>query len=537
MSRCLRLPETKWIGEGVRDAPSIVKVLRGLGRTKGRAIGRRRCGSNNSKGMELMEPAIDARLMPFPLLRIGNGPRPRLTLRRSFFPALGRASKSGVLTCTFTTMAEHPDTITITWQPPPDELFDAQIDVAATLATNSALLRNAPLARHFTRRWLQYAGTRMRAGNRIAIGHVARFIEAELDDVDVLDGEGVEPFPDVQLPSYADDTHIVGAPARAAEAFAHLQGGLATLSLRFRRPAHGIVALGVPIGSVAHIHEVVGAKLQFFSEQLTTLPMLRDLQIAYALLVRVFVLRPSYLMRTVAPSPEFLEQLRGYDRLLLGCFESLLGPDAFAGEAGELARRQVTLPTSFGGLGVRSTAATAPAAFLGAWALVGSLIAGRFVRSGEQFLSEAVSDGVETGGLPFQLALRAAPDSLPGEAAGQALGALARFGREAERGEQERLTAAIELGAVQGLRDQTGDPAQRARLVSKTGPGAAAWLSTAPLFQALTIEDECFRTALRSWLGLWHLMVVGIALCECGQSLQGPLGGQHLRRMRSALRI
>ncbi|GAQ91995.1 protein with reverse transcriptase-like domain [Klebsormidium nitens] len=101
-------------------------------------------------------------------------------------------------------------------------------------------------------------------------------------------------FPDVQLPSYADDTHIVGAPARAAEAFAHLQGGLATLSLR----------------------------------------------IDYAVLVRVFVLRPSYLMRTVSPSPEFLEQLRGYDRLLLGCFESLLGPDAFAGEAGELARRQ-----------------------------------------------------------------------------------------------------------------------------------------------------------------------------------------------------
>lgn len=105
---------------------------------------------------------------------------------------IGVCSKSGVLTCTFTIMAEHPDTITITWQPPPAELFDAQIDVAATLATNSALLRNAPLARHFTRRCLQYAGTRMRAGNRIAIGHVARFIEAELHDVDVLDGEGVE---------------------------------------------------------------------------------------------------------------------------------------------------------------------------------------------------------------------------------------------------------------------------------------------------------------------------------------------------------
>jgi hypothetical protein len=50
------------------------------------------------------------------------------------------------------------------------------------------------------------------------------------------------------------------------------------------------------------------------------------------------------------------------------------------------------------------------------------------------------------------------------------------------------------------------------------------------LFQALTIEDECFCTAMRRWLGLPHPMVAGIALCECGQSLQGPLGGQHLLR-------
>jgi hypothetical protein len=249
-------------------------------------------------------------------------------------------------------------------------------------------------------------------------------------------------FLDVQFPSLADDTHFVGAPARAIAAFKHLQGGLSTLSLRvkleqcaayssavlflglpispeFRRPSHGIIALGAPIGSAAHIHQVVGAELQFSNEQLTILSMLRDLQVALALLTRVFVQRPSYLMRTVAPSPEFLEQLRGFDGL--GCLESLLGPDAFAGEAGELARRQVTLPTSQGGLGVRSSAAIAPAAFLRGWALIGNLVAQRFIRSGEPFLAETVSDGVESGGLPFQVALRAAWDSLPDQIAGQRL--------------------------------------------------------------------------------------------------------------------
>jgi hypothetical protein len=126
---------------------------------------------------------------------------------------------------------------------------------------------------------------------------------------------------------------------------------------------------------------------------------------------------------------------------------------------------------SLGGLGVRSLAAIALAAFLGGWALIGSLVAQRFIRSGEPFLAETVSDGVESGGLPFQAALRAARDSLPDQIAGHALGPLAEFGREAERGVQERLTAAIDLGAVQGLRDHTVDPAQRARLVSETGAG------------------------------------------------------------------
>src|SRR3569623_152781 len=90
----------------------------------------------------------------------------------------------------FTIMAEDPDVITVTWLPPPDELFDAQIDVAATFAVNSALLQNAPRARHYTQRWLQFArGARVWAGNRVALGYVALFVEAELHGVDVLSGD------------------------------------------------------------------------------------------------------------------------------------------------------------------------------------------------------------------------------------------------------------------------------------------------------------------------------------------------------------
>ena len=105
----------------------------------------------------------------------------------------------------FTIMAEDPNVITVTWLPPPDELFDAQIDVAATFAVNSALLQNAPRARHYTQRWLQFArGPRVWAGNRIALEYVAVFVEAELHGVDVLSGDESEGAPEYRAGAAID---------------------------------------------------------------------------------------------------------------------------------------------------------------------------------------------------------------------------------------------------------------------------------------------------------------------------------------------
>ena len=103
--------------------------------------------------------------------------------------------------------------------------------------------------------------------------------------------------------------------------------------------------------------------------------------------------------------------------------------------------------------------------------------------------------------------------------------ALGDFGRVAERGVQERLSGLIDVEAAEALRGRVTDPAGRARLVSETGPGAAAWLLAAPLFQALAIEDECFRTALRTWLGLPYPQVAGLELCECGEAATGGDSG------------
>jgi hypothetical protein len=100
--------------------------------------------------------------------------------------------------------------------------------------------------------------------------------------------------------------------------------------------------------------------------------MLRDLHVALNLLTRVFVQRPSYLMRTVVPAPDFLAQLGEFDAQILQTLEELIGSGLFRREVGELARMQASLPTSLGGLGVRSTARASPAAFLGSWLQLGA---------------------------------------------------------------------------------------------------------------------------------------------------------------------
>jgi hypothetical protein len=55
--------------------------------------------------------------------------------------------------------------------------------------------------------------------------------------------------------------------------------------------------------------------------------------------------RPSYLMRTVVPAPDFLAQLGEFDAQILQTLEELIEPGSFQGEVGELARMQASLPS------------------------------------------------------------------------------------------------------------------------------------------------------------------------------------------------
>jgi hypothetical protein len=72
---------------------------------------------------------------------------------------------------------------------PPEFLFDAQLDIPATLAANMATFQGAPLPRDLLQRWMRYAGPKQEPPGRIPVIWVAEFVELTVRGRD-LEGEG-----------------------------------------------------------------------------------------------------------------------------------------------------------------------------------------------------------------------------------------------------------------------------------------------------------------------------------------------------------
>jgi hypothetical protein len=71
---------------------------------------------------------------------------------------------------------------------PPEFLFDAQIDVPATLAANMATFEGAPQASDLLQQWMRYASRRLEPDGRIAVIWVAEYVELTIRGTD-LEGE------------------------------------------------------------------------------------------------------------------------------------------------------------------------------------------------------------------------------------------------------------------------------------------------------------------------------------------------------------
>jgi hypothetical protein len=180
---------------------------------------------------------------------------------------------------------------------------------------------------------------------------------------------------------------------------------------------------------------------------------------------------------------------------MLQAFASILGHPNFSSPEHSLAQSQVRLPISMGGVGLRSVAETAPAAFLGGWVLVASRVAECFRTAMDTGrLSDAIG-AVQTGDYGFQQRLRTTVRRiLPAgqEALGEGFSGSAAS-PEMDMDVQSRVTAVLDEARQSELREQTQTPEGRARLLSVAGPGAGQWLVSTPLLHILRIEHSLFQ--------------------------------------------
>jgi hypothetical protein len=58
----------------------------------------------------------------------------------------------------------------------PDTLFDAQLNIQATLAANAASFQGNQAYRHFLQKWQRFYAGKVGPNGRIDIGSVARFL-------------------------------------------------------------------------------------------------------------------------------------------------------------------------------------------------------------------------------------------------------------------------------------------------------------------------------------------------------------------------
>jgi hypothetical protein len=80
--------------------------------------------------------------------------------------------------------------------------------------------------------------------------------------------------------------------------------------------------------------------------------MFIDSQVAFAMLSLCYAQQPSYLQHIVFPSLGILQHYTKFDACTITMLENLLGLGSFGTTMDHLACRQVTLPTSSGGLGL-----------------------------------------------------------------------------------------------------------------------------------------------------------------------------------------
>ena len=128
----------------------------------------------------------------------------------------------------------------------------------------------------------------------------------------------------------------------------------------------GVTVLGTPIGHPDFVEASLTAIALKHQKLLDVLPGVPNLQSAWILLSMCAATRANYYLRALSPG-SVLSFAQQHDNAVWSCLKNLLGADL--DEATDARARSIAqLPLRYGGLGLRSSCRTSPAAYWASWA-------------------------------------------------------------------------------------------------------------------------------------------------------------------------
>ncbi len=303
--------------------------------------------------------------------------------------------------------------------------------------------------------------------------------------------------------------------------------------------AEGVVLLGVPVGTEEFVRGHAQERLDEEKRLLNEVRDLPDPQCSWQILSRCAVPRGNYWIRTLPPSlsQEYAVQR---DDAIWQTFVEIAQAGAIPEPLRMSGRRIAQLPARLGGLGLRSTARAAPAAFWASWADALEMIQARNPNVAARILERLEGGTTPADGCLHELASCAQLlreegfDSIP---SWEALRSGIRppplpqtqdpvdrtpgwqFFASSTREKTERTNLLLSMCR-----------SARALLRSQSGPGASAALEAAPTSKECTLTPERFQAWVRRRLR-WPLPLSDFR-CACGSRID-EFGDHHSACSRS----
>mmetsp|Transcript_2547 Transcript_2547/g.5878 ORF Transcript_2547/g.5878 Transcript_2547/m.5878 type:complete len:633 (+) Transcript_2547:396-2294(+) len=332
---------------------------------------------------------------------------------------------------------------------------------------------------------------------------------------------------------YLDDGTLAGTAAQLSQALEIIVSAAALIGLRVRipkcalytpssedeppddflpavprkSPQDGLRLLGSLLGSEEAARTHSHAKVADVAQAMALLPELEDPQTALLLLRQCLLPRLEYVLETSTTS-ELGNAPESFDESTLLCVEQILGMGLTPP-----ARSQAQLPIRMGGLGLRSAALVAPAAYIGSRVATHRLV-GKILRAAPVDTSRDLKASITSSLAAFPLP----PASPAPEAARPNAAAL-----EKEENPRQKLLEWADSSTKERLAG-AATPRDRARLLSAAGAQAGAFLHALPLaHDRLRLHPAEIRVAIGFRLGL--TLLPEHQCPECGEPLDP--GGDH----------